>query len=70
MPSDTLILHQYSFSPFAEKIRSMLGFTDLSWQAVEVPPLRMCTAVLANGDLILDDSDPNSSELLDWPELT
>ncbi len=35
---ETLILHQYGFSPFGEKIRSMLGFTDLSWQAVEVPP--------------------------------
>ena len=38
MPSDTLIVHQYVFSPFGEKIRAMLGYTDLSWQAVEVPP--------------------------------
>ncbi len=37
-------------------------------QAVEVAPLRMCTAVLDNGNLILDDSDSDGSELLDWPE--
>ncbi len=39
-------------------------------QAVEVVPLRMCTAVLDNGNLILDDSDSDGSELVDWPELT
>ncbi len=37
-------------------------------QAIEVAPLRICTAVLENGDLILDDIDPDGSELLDWPE--
>ncbi|MFT4570295.1 MAG: glutathione S-transferase [Hyphomicrobiaceae bacterium] len=38
MQSDTLIVHQYTFSPFGQKVRSMLGYADLSWQAVEVPP--------------------------------
>ncbi len=37
-------------------------------QAVEVAPLRICTAVLDNGNLILDDSDSDRDELLDWPE--
>ena len=37
-------------------------------QAIEVAPLRICTAVLENGDLILDDIDPDGSERLDWPE--
>ncbi len=37
-------------------------------QAVEVAPLRICTAVLDNGILILDDSDSDRDELLDWPE--
>jgi glutathione S-transferase len=38
MSNETLILHNYAFSPFGEKIRSMLGCVDLSWQSVEVPP--------------------------------
>ena len=38
MQSDTLIVHQYSFSPFGQKVRSMLGFVDMAWGAVEVPP--------------------------------
>lgn len=38
MPSDLLIVHQYSFSPFGQKVRSMLGYNQLAWQAVEVPP--------------------------------
>ena len=37
-------------------------------QAVEVAPLRICTAVLDNGNLILDDGNPDGGELLDWPE--
>lgn len=38
MSDDALIVHQYALSPFGEKIRSMLGFADLPWRAVEVPP--------------------------------
>ncbi len=38
MPNDVLTLHHYPFSPFGEKIRSMLGFADLPWQSVDVPP--------------------------------
>ncbi|PVY79106.1 glutathione S-transferase [Tamilnaduibacter salinus] len=36
-----LILHQYALSPFSEKIRAMLGYTGIPWQAVtvrEMPP--------------------------------
>ena len=32
-----LILHHYDGSPFAEKIRTMLGFKGLAWQSVEIP---------------------------------
>lgn len=30
------ILHHYAMSPFSEKIRVMLGYTDRSWQSVQV----------------------------------
>ncbi len=33
----TLILHHYNESPYAEKIRAMLGFKGLAWQSVVVP---------------------------------
>lgn len=36
-----LILHHYSLSPYAQKIRAMLGYSQLSWQSVitsEAPP--------------------------------
>lgn len=39
-----LILHHYPMSPFAQKIRSMLGYTGQSWQSVitrEMPPRPM-----------------------------
>jgi glutathione S-transferase len=35
--SDTLILHQYAASPFAEKARLMLGFKGLAWRGVDIP---------------------------------
>lgn len=38
MSNDTIILHHYAFSPFGQKVRSMLGFADLPWMSVEVPP--------------------------------
>ncbi|MEK7696335.1 MAG: glutathione S-transferase family protein [Pseudomonadota bacterium] len=34
-----IILHQYATSPFSEKIRLLLGAKDLSWCAVEIPPI-------------------------------
>jgi len=34
-----LILHHYAMSPFAEKIRAMLGYAGLDWQSVLVPPV-------------------------------
>ncbi len=40
----SLILHHYPMSPFAQKIRSMLGYTGQSWQSVitrEMPPRPM-----------------------------
>jgi glutathione S-transferase len=32
-----LILHHYPTSPFAEKVRLVMGFKKLSWQAVTIP---------------------------------
>lgn len=34
-----LILHHYAMSPFAEKIRAMLGYADLTWSSVMVPEM-------------------------------
>jgi glutathione S-transferase len=34
-----LILHHYAFSPFAEKIRLVLGFKGLEWKSVAIPPI-------------------------------
>ncbi len=34
-----LILHHYPTSPFAEKARLMLGFKQLSWRSVTIPPI-------------------------------
>ena len=36
--SETLILHHYEASPYAEKIRLMLGWRGLRWQSVLSPP--------------------------------
>jgi glutathione S-transferase len=33
-----LILHHYPQSPFAEKVRLMLGFKGLAWKTVMIPP--------------------------------
>lgn len=46
-----LILYHYSMSPFAEKMRSMLGYTGIAWQSVtvrEMPP-RKALSILAGG---------------------
>lgn len=32
-----LILHHYPMSPFAQKIRTVLGFKQLAWQSVTIP---------------------------------
>lgn len=34
-----LILHHYPTSPFAEKARLLLGFKQLSWRSVMIPPM-------------------------------
>jgi glutathione S-transferase len=34
-----LILHHYTMSPFAEKIRLILGFKGLAWRSVHIPPV-------------------------------
>jgi glutathione S-transferase len=36
---DELILHHYPMSPFAEKVRLMLGFKQLPWRSVIIPPV-------------------------------
>jgi len=52
----------------AREERDLEDWCKSEQQAVEVAPLRICTAVLDNGNLILDDSDTDGRELLDWPE--
>ena len=32
-----LILHHYPTSPFAEKVRLIMGYKKLSWQGVTIP---------------------------------
>lgn len=47
-----LILHHYAMSPFSEKIRAMLGYTQLPWQSVitrEMPPRPHLDEVLVGG---------------------
>ena len=34
-----LILHHYPMSPFAEKVRLILGFKQLPWRSVMIPPV-------------------------------
>ena len=34
-----IILHHYTMSPFAEKARLMLGFKQLAWRSVHIPPV-------------------------------
>lgn len=34
-----LILHHYPMSPFAEKVRLMLGYKRLPWRSVTIPPV-------------------------------
>jgi glutathione S-transferase len=41
-----LILHNYSYSPFAEKIRLVLGYKELAWKSVTIP------AVMPKPDLV------------------
>jgi glutathione S-transferase len=37
VPAGDLVLHHYWMSPYAEKIRSILGFKHLSWKSVLIP---------------------------------
>jgi glutathione S-transferase len=41
------ILHHYPMSPFAEKIRTVLGFKSLEWTSVLIPPIMPKPDVLA-----------------------
>jgi len=34
-----IILHHYAVSPFAEKIRAILGYKRLAWRSVDIPPV-------------------------------
>ncbi|MDD1509712.1 glutathione S-transferase family protein [Pseudomonas sp. CNPSo 3701] len=34
-----LILHHYPTSPFAEKARLLMGFKNLAWRSVQIPPV-------------------------------
>jgi glutathione S-transferase len=42
-----LILHHYPVSPFAEKIRLLLGFKRLAWRSVLIPPVMPKPDVIA-----------------------
>jgi glutathione S-transferase len=42
-----LILHHYPMSPFAEKIRLILGFKKLSWSSVHIPSIMPKPDVMA-----------------------
>jgi glutathione S-transferase len=44
---EALILHHYPMSPFAEKIRRVLAFKQLSWQSVIIPTILPKPEVLA-----------------------
>ena len=37
IPAGDLILHHYWMSPYAEKVRSILGFKRLAWKSVLIP---------------------------------
>jgi glutathione S-transferase len=39
MHAPDLILHHYPMSPFAQKVRSLLGFKQLAWRSVLVPAI-------------------------------
>lgn len=54
----------------AREERDLEEWLQFEEQAVEAVPLRICTAVLENGDLILDDSQNDPADLLDWAELS
>ena len=42
-----LILHHYPMSPFAEKVRLILGFKQLAWRSVMIPPVQPKPDVIA-----------------------
>ena len=41
------VLHHYPFSPYAEKIRAMLGFKGITWKSVQIPPVMPKPDVIA-----------------------
>jgi glutathione S-transferase len=42
-----LILHHYATSPFSEKVRLILGYKQLAWKSVAIPPILPKPDVLA-----------------------
>ena len=46
-----IVLHNYAFSPFSEKIRTTLGLKRIAWRSVDVAPLppRPLLAALTGG---------------------
>jgi glutathione S-transferase len=41
------ILHHYPNSPFAEKVRTLLGFKSMEWTSVQIPPIMPKPDVIA-----------------------
>jgi glutathione S-transferase len=54
-----IILHHYPTSPFAEKIRLVLGFKQLAWKSVIIPAIMPKTgawlSVVNNQDMTCAD---------------
>src|SRR5665213_1120872 len=42
-----LILHHYAMSPFSEKVRLIMGFKNLTWRSVLIPPVMPKPEVIA-----------------------
>src|SRR5665213_3141850 len=42
-----LILHHYTMSPFSEKVRLIMGFKNLTWRSVLIPPVMPKPDVIA-----------------------
>ena len=80
-----IILHHYALSPFSEKIRSMFGYTNMSWLSVNVrewPPRDLLTPLASSyrkipvaqigADIFCDTKTitPEISRLSSKPELS
>ena len=56
------ILHHYPASPFAEKIRTMLGFKRLGWKSVQIPVVlpKPDVVALTADEIVIRRTDPRA----------